>query len=554
MQVLAQQFLDAYARGEMVPGGWLFPKALQQSRLDYSDDSLTRIDHLLDSIRTRVKPSRELLIDSEAGRNFFSLLAFYVVELVARRTQTPIEWYPCEAAPQILRNGQALADQPINRLFCRVKYLDLFFFPLGWIESRLLGDDTPMPAAQYLDRMVQGIGRAGSVHWWEAMHALGRLASWQMNMARGGAVLPKMLSSAWPNTYIALGMPGITGDLDESVQQGASKLESNPDGALWQVMSYDGWLDGPDGNQDAVFVVVQTYGESPLAVKMAFPYRPPTADRPLSILQPQLKAANQPDETLRQLERALWCGVYSVTWPDGASWDGHRDPSTFEVEGARQASLPKISTVTIAAPTAEEVERERALHKLRASFEQRQQRMSELSLASILSPKPAWMGPSDGLNEVYRQQRLLLTEGQVVWGALVMANSMLFEPGKEDLPAVVVHSTDPHFDSYPMALCQIAQDLFALKNKTVKEPTLQRLADFVTDERGRDMGLSLSPGLTSRPVFAGTFMVIRNHVPAGFLRGRLIPVLTHPATPAVMMLPFEYWPIELIILWKEGRL
>jgi hypothetical protein len=49
-------------------------------------------------------------------------------------------------------------------------------------------------------------------------------------------------------------------------------------------------------------------------------------------------------------------------------------------------------------------------------------------------------------------------------------------------------------------------------------------------------------------------MVFRKHVPNGVLSCGLFPILTHPSTPAVMMVPFEFWPIELIVLWKENGL
>ena len=61
MKDVAQHFLDTLLRGGEIDGGWKFAKALQQTRLDYSDGSLGRLDHLLTSIRERATPSREVL-------------------------------------------------------------------------------------------------------------------------------------------------------------------------------------------------------------------------------------------------------------------------------------------------------------------------------------------------------------------------------------------------------------------------------------------------------------------------------------------------------------
>ena len=67
MNDVARHFLDTYARGGEVDGGWLFAKALQQTQLDYSDQSLGRLDHLFASIRGRAKPSREVLESGPAA-------------------------------------------------------------------------------------------------------------------------------------------------------------------------------------------------------------------------------------------------------------------------------------------------------------------------------------------------------------------------------------------------------------------------------------------------------------------------------------------------------
>ncbi|MEM9906424.1 MAG: hypothetical protein AAF921_15510 [Cyanobacteria bacterium P01_D01_bin.44] len=90
----------------------------------------------------------------------------------------------------------------------------------------------------------------------------------------------------------------------------------------------------------------------------------------------------------------------------------------------------------------------------------------------------------------YRDQFRLLLTGQLVWGKLVQANNQLFEPGEQNLPANLVYSPDPWFDNNLPALASLAQDLFALKNKTLNHPETEELkifADAITNEiRGLD--------------------------------------------------------------------
>lgn len=57
MNEIARNFLETYASGREVEGGWRFAKALRQVQLDYSDAGLSRLDQLLTAVRERAKPS-----------------------------------------------------------------------------------------------------------------------------------------------------------------------------------------------------------------------------------------------------------------------------------------------------------------------------------------------------------------------------------------------------------------------------------------------------------------------------------------------------------------
>lgn len=205
-------------------------------------------------------------------------------------------------------------------------------------------------------------------------------------------------------------------------------------------------------------------------------------------------------------------------------------------------------------PMPPQPELEQIIIKLRASFEQRQQRMNSITLGSVIGPQPPWVKATDGLNEFFDRQELLLTEGHIVWGALVQANQLLFKPGVADCPGLLVHSPDPYFDARPEELRTIGRTFFSFKNTDPSDPELKEVARLVTDEVDRSMGFELPRVFSSKPLRSATFMVFRKHVPNGVLSAGLFPILTHPSTAAVMMVPFEFWPIELIVLWKENRL
>lgn len=195
-----------------------------------------------------------------------------------------------------------------------------------------------------------------------------------------------------------------------------------------------------------------------------------------------------------------------------------------------------------------------ALAQLRSTLAQRRTTMHPRTLAGICGTAPSWMKPEDALREAVDRQALLLSEGTIVWAAVVQANKQLFEAGVSDCPAQVLYSPDPAFDARPQELRAIAKRVFELKGSKPSDSRERAIADKVTNEMDRTMGWRLPLELTDRPVFSAALMVWRRHIPAGVLSGASFPVLMHPATQAVMIVPVEFWPIELVQLWKEGRL
>lgn len=172
---------------------------------------------------------------------------------------------------------------------------------------------------------------------------------------------------------------------------------------------------------------------------------------------------------------------------------------------------------------------------------------------SLRVARPSWMPRSDELNEVFRRQGKLMREGEIVWGALVQANMNLFKPGPHDHPAMAIYSSDPLFEHDPGRLRAIAHRLGELKGTTPSDPAERRLAEMITDEMERGMGWTVPKACTGgREVTSTTFMVFRRHLPDRVLRSGWFPLLTHRETPAVMIVPSNYWPGELVEIWMAG--
>ena len=218
-------------------------------------------------------------------------------------------------------------------------------------------------------------------------------------------------------------------------------------------------------------------------------------------------------------------------------------------KAGRQSSAAKAGPHRIATQEPD-LEMEQALASLRQRYAALQQNPTRSTFESMCAPSPSWLKPSDALSEVSTTQLRLLAEGKIFWAALVQANKLMFSPGTADCPGLLVYSTDQHFDARPHELRAIASRILELKGSTPADPELKEIATVVTDEMARSLGWKVPEALTDNDVRAAAFLIFRQHIPGRVLTASLFPILVHPSTQAVMIVPSETWPDELVRSWK----
>src|SRR5438874_2102575 len=81
----------------------------------------------------------------------------------------------------------------------------------------------------------------------------------------------------------------------------------------------------------------------------------------------------------------------------------------------------------------------------------------------LVISRPAWVADDD-IGVIFQDQRYLYKEGEVVWGAFVQANMLLYKHGATNCPATVIYSRHPDVDDDPALLREFALRLGRLKS------------------------------------------------------------------------------------------
>ncbi len=171
--------------------------------------------------------------------------------------------------------------------------------------------------------------------------------------------------------------------------------------------------------------------------------------------------------------------------------------------------------------------------------------------------KPLWLRQNDGLIHIFEDQDLLYTFGEIYYGCLVQANSLLLKKtDHNDYPATFIYSTDPYFAQHPEDLREIAETLYDAKDtpaETLTSP-LREIADILNAETDRSqIDFSVTVGETKHIVRLCSTLVFRKDLPDGFLRGSIFPMIALPErSDAVMILPKEYWGEDFIEAKKQN--
>lgn len=303
---IAEQYLHTFAVGGDFPGGLAFRKALGQARLDFTPESLGRLDRLLRQMRQQLRPQYADFLEQQEHQNFLYLLCFYVGAVVYRYTREDFAWYAYDemkevAPPELLaRFPEAFATSMV----CMLRESGIFL-PLSPILDVLFdeGDEASVAASadKYMRRLagVARIARQGAPAALRddkvtgALRAASACAGWAAanaiwTVCEGGALEPALQLQLHDGRRMSVALVG------SSFEEAMARLERNEEGASVSALAYEGIIGLPALRTPAIVLEVRHCAPTAVTLRIAVPYRARGEHAGFAVFRPCVLHPEQP--------------------------------------------------------------------------------------------------------------------------------------------------------------------------------------------------------------------------------------------------------------------
>lgn len=316
-------YLDAFDHDKPMPA-MAYRQELKALNLDYSAESLIRLDNFLTELRVGTRPEFQQYMQRGDLQQMLTFLGMYLGTTIARVTRQSIRWMERQEVNERGTWGQ-LPDMFTTMISCALADT-LLHLPLEVICLILFDPDQAETCVQRLNfyrknaKPLQPFYRTSlskviiaqteaEKTWAAAMRLGGVLAAYGIYLARAEALAPTTLSGSAFQTF-----------MDTPAEIAIDQIRKNPQKLPFQSLAFDAYINLPEGRQDAVSVVIFCYGEFAVEWKIMLPYRREADGAGLVFSTPLLAFSSRSNVNLPLLSHAFYVGVNSFKTPDN-TWN-----------------------------------------------------------------------------------------------------------------------------------------------------------------------------------------------------------------------------------------
>ncbi|GAB6140591.1 hypothetical protein JCM14076_13200 [Methylosoma difficile] len=349
-----QDYLHDFLQGKEIPGGVALDDVLRQVGLDFSLDSLKRVDAMLREVRALIAQqdtSYEEFVNYQKTANFILLLASYLGSTTAQAANCSLKWLNHQQTQAMYGDDIGFNFESIHN--CALG--ERIYFPIATLTDVLFAPKPESSCSLFAEKVLaSGLPKVVSIYraaarqpavagqnsiaalrqnfqgkialFVEGINQAGFLAAYGAYMIAEGANLPPTLLQPQGGGQKTLVDLSFYGSLDEANQRGHASLAHNPENAPYLAYMYDGYVNLPKARMDAIVVDLRCYPGSQLSLTIAVPYRPASSPKGFALYSPKLINSDAAERLFPDIFAEFYKGIDSFK-NNTFAWDKYLDES-----------------------------------------------------------------------------------------------------------------------------------------------------------------------------------------------------------------------------------
>jgi hypothetical protein len=310
--------LDVLRRFEVASSTYLYKDQVEAVGLDFTLDSLDRLDQCLLSIREKDQPDYDTLCNTPEGQTFVYLVAAYLMSTIAKAGRYHIKWFTYQEFAAMVP-----ADQPPTHCFetsaiCvvggRIRVM------LGEITEPLTHPKGSAGLRQYANQLLQVTPdycdlyldvdqlhvADDSVKKNQVLFDLASKLGWLRDYATPSSPEPISPVLLAPKNPPETGINIVRYILETDPAGMLHEIEKNPNQKPWLVGVYDSYIYPFSGKTDGMVFQAQSYQGDKSEVKILLPYQFDEANKRLVLFSPMLMGDDWTDEQVRVISKGFF--------------------------------------------------------------------------------------------------------------------------------------------------------------------------------------------------------------------------------------------------------
>jgi len=310
--------LDVLRRFEVAKSTYLYKEQVEAVGLDFTLDSLERLDRCLLKIRKQYQPDYNTICNTPEGQTFAYLVAAYTMSTIAKAGRYHVKWFTYEEFAAMVP-----ADQPPTYCFessavCvvsdRVRMVlgtitDLLIHPQGGSGLKEYASQLLLSPPDYCDLYIDVDNlqvSEDSIKKHQVLFDLATRLGFLRDYATPSSPSPIEPVLLAPKSPPETGITIVKFAFETDPAGLMHELDHNPNQKPWLVGVYDGYFYPFSGKTDGMCFQAQSYQDDQTEFKILLPYQFDETNKRLNLFSPMLMGDDWTDEQVKVISKGFF--------------------------------------------------------------------------------------------------------------------------------------------------------------------------------------------------------------------------------------------------------